>query len=85
MQERAPPGVPHLLQEGLPHRVSVRDQLLARAEVHHCPGPRGEEGAPRELRVCAPAGVQAGAPGEGGVQVGAGVQDCQRPPVQAGV
>jgi len=27
-------------------------------------------------RVCAPAGVQAGAQGEGGVQVGAGVQDC---------
>ena len=77
--------MPNRVQEGLSHRVPLRDQLRSRAEVHHCAGSRGEEGAPRELRVCAPARVQAGAQGEGGVQAEAGVQDCQRPPVQGGV
>ena len=45
--------------------------------MHYRAGPRGEEGAPRGLQAGAPPGVQAGAPGEGGVQVEAGVQDCQ--------
>ena len=46
MQASAPAEVPHRVQEGLHHRVQVRDYLHPRAEVHHCPGPCGEEGSP---------------------------------------
>ena len=53
--------------------------------MHPCAETRGEEGAPCELRVCAPAGVQAGAPGEGGVEVRGSVLDRQREGVQAGL